>query len=80
MSKFPIALQLYSVRDDMEKDFWAFRDTTLTATLDWAVCDYLTVSPYISYSDHFAGPVRKAAKCDEHGMVMAFTGVRLFHH
>ena len=60
--------------DDLEKDFWAFRDTTLTATLDWAVCDYLTVSPYISYSDHFAGPVRKAAKCDEHDDTYHFYG------
>ena len=60
--------------DDMEKDFWAFRDTTLTATLDWAVCDHLTVSPYISYSDHFAGPVRKAAKCDEHDDTYHFYG------
>ena len=60
--------------DDMEKDFWAFRDTTLTATLDWIVCDYLTVSPYISYSDHFGGPVRKAAKCDEHDDTYHFYG------
>ena len=60
--------------DDMEKDFWAFRDTTLTASLDWIVCDYLTVSPYISYSDHFAGPVRKAAKCDEHDDTYHFYG------
>lgn len=60
--------------DDLEKDFWAFRDTTLTATLDWIVCDYLTVSPYISYSDHFGGPVRKAAKCDEHDDTYHFYG------
>ena len=60
--------------DDMEKDFWAFRDTTLTATLDWIVCDYLTVSPYISYSDHFGGPVRNAAKCDEHDDTYHFYG------
>ncbi len=60
--------------DDMEKDFWAFRDTTITATLDWAVCDYLTVSPYISYSDHFGGPVRNAAKCDEHDDTYHFYG------
>ena len=60
--------------DDLEKDFWAFRDTTITATLDWIVCDYLTVSPYISYSDHFGGPVRKAAKCDEHDDTYHFYG------
>lgn len=60
--------------DDLEKDFWAFRDTTFTATLDWIVCDYLTVSPYISYSDHFGGPVRKAAKCDEHDDTYHFYG------
>ena len=53
--------------DDLGKDFWAFRDTTLTATLDWAATDFLTVSPYIAYSDTFAGPVRDAAKCEKHG-------------
>lgn len=53
--------------DDLGKDFWAFRDTTFTATLDWAVCDHLTVSPYVCYGDTFAGPVRNAAKCEKHG-------------
>ena len=60
--------------DDMEKDFWAFRDTTLTATLDWVVTDNLTVSPYIAYSDTFAGPVRNAAKCEKHGDAYHFYG------
>ena len=53
--------------DDLGKDFWAFRDTTLTATLDWAACDHLTISPYISCADTFSGTVRDAAKCDKHG-------------
>lgn len=53
--------------DDLEKDFWALRDTTLTATLDWAACEYITVSPYVAYTDTYSGTVRKAAKCDEHG-------------
>ena len=53
--------------DDLGKDFWALRDTTFTATLDWAVCDHLTVSPYVCYGDTFAGPVRNAAKCEKHG-------------
>jgi hypothetical protein len=53
--------------DDLDKDFWALRDTTLTATVDWAVCDHLTVSPYIACSDTLSGTVRKAAKCEEHG-------------
>jgi len=52
--------------DDLGKDFWAFRETTFQATIDWAVCDFLTVSPYIAYSDHYAGPVRNAAK--DYGM------------
>ena len=60
--------------DDMEKDFWAFRDTTLTATLDWVVTDNFTVSPYIAYSDTFAGPVRNAAKCEKHGDAYHFYG------
>ena len=53
--------------DDLGKDFWALRDTTLTATLDWVLCDHLTVSPYVSYGDTFSGTVRKAAKCEKHG-------------
>lgn len=60
--------------DDLGKDFWAFRDTTITATLDWAVTDFLVVSPYISYGDHFAGPVRNAAKCEKHGDTGHFYG------
>ena len=56
------------------KDFWAFRDTTLTATLEWAVCENLAISPYISYSDHFAGPVRNAAKCEKHDDTYHFYG------
>lgn len=53
--------------DDLGKDFWALRDTTFTATLDWAVCDHLTVSPYIASADTFSGTVRDAAKCEKHG-------------
>ncbi|MBQ7721498.1 MAG: hypothetical protein IJT64_01165 [Kiritimatiellae bacterium] len=60
--------------DDLEKDFWAFRDTTLTATIDWVVCENLTLSPYISYSDTLAGPVRNAAKCEKHGDAGHFYG------
>ena len=60
--------------DDMGKDFWAFRDTTLTAKLDWVVTDNFTVSPYIAYSDTFAGPVRNAAKCEKHGDAYHFYG------
>ena len=53
--------------DDLGKDFWALRDTTLTATIDWIATGNLTVSPYIAYTDTFSGTVRDAAKCDKHG-------------
>ena len=53
--------------DDLGKDYWALRDTIFTASLDWAVCDHLTVSPYASWGDTFSGTVRDAAKCDKHG-------------
>ena len=53
--------------DDLGKDYWALRETTLTATLDWAVCDHITLSPYIAWTDTFSGTVRDAAKCEKHG-------------
>ena len=48
--------------EDLGKDFWALRESTFMATIDWAVCDYLTISPYIAYSDTYSGTVRDAAK------------------
>ncbi|MBR4612526.1 MAG: hypothetical protein IKO40_07400 [Kiritimatiellae bacterium] len=53
--------------DDLGKDFWALRETTLTATLDWAACEYLTLSPYVAYGDTLSGTVRDASKCEKHG-------------
>lgn len=44
--------------DDLGKDSWALRDSTITATLDWAIGEHLTISPYIAYCDTFASSVR----------------------
>lgn len=44
--------------DDLGKDSWALRDSTFMATLDWAVCENLVISPYIAYCDTFDGSVR----------------------
>lgn len=48
--------------DDLGKDFWALRESTFMVSLDWAVCAYVTVSPYVAYSDTYSGTVRDAAK------------------
>lgn len=46
---------------DLGKDFWALRDTTFTAQLDWTPVENLTISPYIAYGDTYSGTIRKAA-------------------
>ena len=47
--------------DDLGCDCWGFRDTTLTAELEWAASEFLSVKPYISYSDHLNGHFRHPA-------------------
>ena len=47
--------------DDLGCDCWGFRDTTLTAELEWAAAEFLSVKPYVSYSDHLNGHFRHAA-------------------
>jgi opacity protein-like surface antigen len=47
--------------DDLGCDCWGFRDTTLTAELEWAAAEFLSVKPYISYSDHLNGHFRHPA-------------------
>ena len=47
--------------DDLGCDCWGFRDTTLTAELEWAATEFLSVKPYVSYSDHLNGHFRHPA-------------------
>ena len=47
--------------DDLGCDCWGFRDTTLTAELEWAAAEFLSVKPYVSYSDHLNGHFRHPA-------------------
>lgn len=46
--------------DDGVGTKWGFRDTTVTASLDWAAADHLTISPYIAYSDTIDSHFRDA--------------------
>ena len=46
---------------DLDKDFWALRESTFTATFDWNVCENVTISPYAAYGDTYSGTVRPAA-------------------
>ena len=47
--------------DDLGCDSWGFRDTTLTAELEWVASKCLSVKPYVSYSDHLNGHFRHPA-------------------
>ena len=47
--------------DDLGCDSWGFRETTLMAELEWAAAEFLSVKPYISYSDHLNGHFRHPA-------------------
>ena len=47
--------------DDLGRDCWGFRETTLMAELEWAASEFLSVTPYIAYSDHLNGHFRHPA-------------------
>ena len=47
--------------DDLGCDSWGFRETTLMAELEWAVCDNFAVTPYVAYGDHLNGHFRHSA-------------------
>ena len=66
--------------DDLGCDCWGFRDTTLTAELEWAAAEFLSVKPYVSYSDHLNGHFRHSAHyyADEeakHSVAQLYGGV-----
>jgi hypothetical protein len=47
--------------DDLGRDSWGFRETTLLAELEWTPAEHLTVTPYVAYGDHVNGGFRHAA-------------------
>lgn len=66
--------------DDLGCDSWGFRETTLLAELEWAAADFLSVTPYIAYSDHLNGHFRHSAHyyADEeakHSVAQLYGGV-----
>lgn len=67
---------------DLGKDFWALRETTFLAQLDWCPQKNLMISPYIAYGDTYSGTIRSAAHYytdpeEDHSPSQFFGGITL---